>query len=137
MYSFTANTKAKFELINITAQIDRLVAESKIESGFALVFIPHTTAGIICNEDEARLKNDILQVIKTLKEKSRSFGGFAHDADEGNAAAHIVAALSGNSRSFIVRDGRLGLGTWQSVMLLEMDGPRPRKVWVKIIPHPS
>lgn len=139
-YSFEILTQAKYELVNITEKISSAIAESGIASGLAVVFVPHTTAGLVCNEDESKLKSDILRVVKSIEEKSVVFGGFAHDAREGlsadqagNAHAHIVSALSGNSRSFIIEGGQIRLGTWQTIMFLEMDGPRTREIWVKVI----
>lgn len=128
-------TKSKYDLVDITNQVQDLVSNSGIQSGVALVFVPHTTAGIICNEEETNLKADILKVLRALDAHSDFFGGFGHDRQEGNAHAHIAAALSGSSRSFIIENGKLQLGTWQSIMLLEMDGPRTRQIWIQIIQH--
>lgn len=133
MDAFMVQTKSKYELVDITSQVNACIQKTKIQSGIALVFIPHTTAGIICNENESNLKSDILKVIKKLEDKSKLFGGFTHDRDEGNAHAHIAAAINGSSRNFIIEGGKLKLGTWQSIMLLEMDGPRKRQIWMQIV----
>lgn len=137
METITVKSKAKYDFLDITDQIQAIVSGSRAKSGIVLVFVPHTTAGIICNENETNLKNDILRVLKALEQNSKFFGSFKHDAEEGNAHAHIAAALSGSSRSFIIEGGKLRLGTWQSIMFLEMDGPGDREVWTQIIPHPS
>lgn len=130
-------TKAKYELIDITSKIRDVVSKTQIQSGLAVVFIPHTTAGIICNEDEANLKSDVLKVLAALEQNPKFFGGFEHDRGEmGNAHAHIISSICGNSRTFVVENSELKLGTWQSVMLLEMDGPRERHIWVKLVPDP-
>lgn len=133
METITISTKTEFQLLDITSEIESLVVNSQVASGIILVFTPHTTAGIICNESETNLKEDILKVLKALEQNSKFFGGFEHDRDEGNAHAHIVSSISGNSQSFIVENGRLKLGVWQNIMLLEMDGPREREIWVQII----
>ena len=133
METITVKSKAKYELIDITDKVADVISKSAAKSGVVIVFVPHTTAGIVCNEDETKLKDDILKVLKTLEQNSKFFGGFEHDRDEGNAHAHIAAALSGSSRNFIFEDGRLQLGTWQSIMFLEMDGPRDREIWVQIL----
>lgn len=135
MREFAVATKKHFELVDLTDTIKKIVSESKIENGILVVYSPHTTAGIVCNENESRLKSDILKAAEALKKNSDFFGGFTHDADEGNAAAHIFISVTGNSRAFIVEKSKLRLGTWQSVMLLEMDGPRNRQVWVEILPN--
>ncbi len=136
MKRFKLKTKSTFELLDITHEVQKIVNKAGVSSGVTLVFSPHTTAGIICNEAEGRLKADILKVAQALKNNSEFFGGFDHDPGEGNATAHITTSFSGNSRAFIIEDGKLVLGTWQSIMFLEMDGPRERQVWVKIISSP-
>ena len=152
MENFNITTKKTFELVDITSEVQKIITKSGVASGMVLIFSPHTTAGIICNEAESRLKEDILKIAETLKNNSEVFGGFAHDADEGpparsagsrrageagNAAAHIVSSFSGNSRTFIIENGKVVLGTWQAIIFLELDGPRTRQVWVKMIPdHP-
>ncbi|MDP3741531.1 MAG: secondary thiamine-phosphate synthase enzyme YjbQ [bacterium] len=126
-------TKSKYELQDITAALANIVGKSRVSSGILVVFVPHTTAGIICNEAESNLKSDILKVLEALENNSDFFGGFAHDRDEENAHAHIAAALSGNSQSFIIENGKIMLGNWQSIMFLEMDGPRKREIWTQIL----
>lgn len=133
MDAISVKSQAKYDLVGITRQVQSLVSKSGAKSGTVLVFVPHTTAGIICNEAETNLKSDILKVLGALDEHAEFFGGFAHDQQEGNAHAHIIAALSGTSRSFIIENGTLQLGTWQSIMLLEMDGPRKRTIFIKIL----
>ena len=142
METLTVKSQVKYQLIDITDKVADVISKSAIKSGIILVYVPHTTAGIVCNEDEARLKSDILKVPQAVEKHSDIFGGFEHDRDEGrpageagNAHAHIASALSGSSRCFIIAEGELQLGTWQSIMFLEMGGPRSRQVWVKIIPY--
>ena len=134
MLKINLESSLEYELIDITDRVRECVTKSGQKSGLALVYVPHTTAGIICNENETNLKGDILRVVKSLAENSKFFGGFKHDAQEGNAHAHIVSSICGNSRTFIFENGELVLGTWQAIMFLEMDGPRKRNVFLKIIP---
>jgi len=132
METLTLKTTAKFELIDLTDEINSKIV--KVKSGILLAFTPHTTAGLICNENEPGLKSDILNVLESFETHAPSlFGQFKHDHQEGNAHAHIISALTGGARSFIIENNQLALGPWQSVMFLEMDGPRERKVLVKIL----
>lgn len=101
MRQFTVRTTAKYELADITKLVTEIFASTPIQTGLLTVFVPHTTAAIVCNEHEPRLKSDILRVVKTVEKQSVFFGGFKHNADEGNAHAHIISALTGPSRSFI------------------------------------
>lgn len=133
MDSVAVKSQTQYELIDVTREVAEVISKSAVKSGTVLVFVPHATAGIVCNENEAHLKTDILKVMKAVDEHSDFFGGFDHDRDEGNAHAHITAALSGSSRSFVIEGGRLQLGTWQSIMFLEMDGPREREIWIQVI----
>ncbi len=132
MLKINLKSTARYELIDITDRVQDVITKNSQNSGLALVYVPHTTAGIICNENETNLKDDILKVLKSLSENSNFFGGFEHDAQEGNAHAHIVSSICGNSRTFIFENGKLVLGTWQSIMFLEMDGPRNRQVFLKL-----
>lgn len=122
-----------FELINITDKVQKNTTDLGFENGIVITHVPHTTATLICNEDEARLREDILTVVSSLQKHASFFGGFSHDAEEGNAHAHIMSSIIGNTKSFIIEDGQLLLGTWQSILFLEMDGPRARKIHLKYI----
>lgn len=126
MKSLQVSSKNQFELIDIT---DKINEQIEIASGLALLFVPHTTAGIVCNENESKLKNDILDLLKEFKASRQ----FKHDPGEGNAHAHVINALTQGARIFIIENGRLALGTWQKVLFLEMDGPRDRQIWVKTL----
>lgn len=133
MQSFSIKTTRQFELLDITDQVQDLVAKSGVQNGIVFVYAPHTTAGIICNENDENVKNDILKVLAAVKKQAKFFGGFDHDVEEGNAHGHIISSVVGNSRSFILEKEKLQLGTWQAIMFLETDGPRERQVWVQII----
>ncbi len=129
VHKFTVATHSRTELIDITAQIQRLVTENNVQSGICQIFIPHTTAGITINENaDPSVVHDILMEIN----KVIPFNDNYHHL-EGNSAAHIKSSLFGPSLSVIIENGQLLLGTWQGIYFCEFDGPRHRKVWVKII----
>jgi secondary thiamine-phosphate synthase enzyme len=121
-------TKARNELIDITPRVEEVVAASGVVDGICMVVVPHTTAGITINENaDPSVKADI---IAKMGELVPAGGRYLHR--EGNADAHIKAALVGTSESIMVRGGKLALGTWQGVFFCEFDGPRTRRVWVRI-----
>ena len=122
---FTIHTSKRNEFINITARIQDLVKE--VSEGVATVFVPHTTTGITINENtDPAVPRDIL---KKLEELVPHRDDYSHA--EGNSDAHIKASLFGPSVSVIIKDGKLLLGTWQSVFFCEFDGPRTRKFHVQ------
>ncbi len=116
------STHNKFELIDITHEVEQIVEASSIKNGMCLVFAPHATAAIIANEHESGLISDILAKIKELTEPGSS--KWRHNIIDDNAHAHIGSALIGADRVFPVINGRLVRGTWQNIFVVEMDGPR-------------
>jgi secondary thiamine-phosphate synthase enzyme len=123
------NTKSAAELVDITGVVQRTVTEKGIESGVCHVFVPHTTAGLTLNENwDPSVRADILMELDKIVPWRDNY----HHA-EGNAAAHIKASLMGSSQTLLVEDGRLVLGTWQGIYLAEFDGPRRRRVLVKLV----
>jgi len=121
-------TNKHTEFLEITSQINSLVAESDVRDGTCLLFVPHTTAGITINENaDPDVKNDMLRAMDKLVPMADDY---RHA--EGNSAAHIKASLLGSSMQLIVQNGRLLLGTWQGIYFCEFDGPRQRKLVVKI-----
>jgi secondary thiamine-phosphate synthase enzyme len=129
MEEITVKTNSKIEMIDITRQVQDIVQQSKVTHGICIVFVPHTTAAITINENaDPAVRKDIigeLNKIIPLEDNYRHM--------EGNSAAHIKATLTGFSQTVIIENGELQLGTWQSLFFCEYDGPRNRKVWVKII----
>ncbi|MDP2216129.1 MAG: secondary thiamine-phosphate synthase enzyme YjbQ [Methanolobus sp.] len=124
------NTSKRTELIDITDHVKKHVTESGIQNGICIVSTMHTTTAIIINENEPGLVTDIL----TLRGRIVPEGaGYQHDRIDNNADAHLRAVLLGNSESIPIRDGRLVLGTWQSIFLAELDGPRKRTVDITVI----
>ncbi len=124
----TVATRSKTELVDISSQIEKIVEDSGIKDGVCWVFVPHTTAGISINEGaDPSVKRDILSRLDKLVPS-----GERYEHLEGNAPAHIKTSIVGSSETLIIENGRLLLGTWQSLYLCEFDGPRHRKVIIKI-----
>lgn len=130
--NFTINTPKKQELIDITSQVNELVAKSKVENGICNVFVTHATAAIIINENHD--PNICIDLLNALNKVFPDKAGYLHDRIDGNAGAHIKAAILGPSETIPIENGKLKLGTWQSLMLVELDGPRSRRnVEVRVI----
>ena len=127
MIKVPVKTSSRTELLDITSRIQSLLEENKYADGVLTLFVPHTTAAITINEGaDPDVKRDMLfEVNKVIPFED----GYHHM--EGNSAAHIKTSLFGPSLQVIVEDGRLQLGTWQSVYFAEFDGPRQRKLWLK------
>jgi len=122
-------TKARNELVDITQQVVKVVKEAGIAEGICVVVVPHTTAGVTVNENaDPSVKADIIAKLGELVP-----AGERYRHQEGNADAHIKAALVGTSESLLVQGGTLALGTWQGVFFCEFDGPRTRQVWVRVM----
>mgnify|MGYP002762168567 CR=1 FL=1 len=128
--SIHVDTDGPLDVVDITDQVAADVPD--IETGLCTVFVEHTTAAVSINEAEPQLLDDIEQFISSLSAP----GGWAHDALDGNADAHLRSSLLGRSISIPVRDGDLALGTWQSILLIECDGPRTRSLTVTTVPAP-
>lgn len=129
MLVFSLNTSSRSHLVDITAQVQRLVAESGIKNGLCHLWVPHTTAGITVNENaDPAVARDILM---ELDRRIPWEDGYAHS--EGNSAAHVKSTLVGCEKTLIIEDGRLALGTWQGIYFCEFDGPRKRQVWLKLV----
>lgn len=130
MKRIIVQTRSKTELKDITSDVKKAVEESKVKKGVCVIFVPHTTAALTINENaDPSVKEDILSELNKLIPFD---GGYRHT--EGNSAAHIKSSIIGCSKSIMVENGRLLLGTWQGVYFCEFDGPRQREVWVKLIP---
>jgi len=99
-------------------------------NGIAVIYTPHTTTALIVNEAESGLLEDIVEVLQKLIPKG---AGYKHDRIDDNADAHLRACILGNSLVIPVENGRLVLGTWQRILFVELDGPRRRRVYVKVI----
>ena len=129
MKEISLQTHSRFEMIDITAEVQKAVGEEKIESGICLIYTPHTTAAVTINENaDPDVPRDILAA---LDEAVPLNANYRHM--EGNSAAHVKSSLVGASELVIIEKGRIVLGTWQSIFFCEFDGPRTRKVIVKIL----
>jgi secondary thiamine-phosphate synthase enzyme len=128
LYEYTLETP-KLNFYNITAQVREAAAESGVTDGLAVVYCPHTTAGITINENaDPDVVRDLLFALdKTFPDRPE----FRHS--EGNSAAHLKASAIGSSVTVIIAGGKLVLGTWQGLYFCEFDPPRSRKFYVKII----
>lgn len=119
-------TTKRCELIDITDKIQKMVNTS---TGIVLVFCTHTTAGIYVNENEPGLKEDVLTMLDAVVFKE----SYRHNKIDNNADSHLKAILVGNSAVVPIENGRLHLGTWQSLFFCEFDGPRRRKVHFMVV----
>ena len=129
-HELTIRTRGRTELLDITDRLAKLIHEGKVQDGLMVLYVPHTTAAITINENaDPSVQQDILSEINRLIPFT---GSYQHS--EGNSAAHVKCTLLGPSQTLFIQEGRLALGTWQGVYFCEFDGPRSRKVWVKIIP---
>ena len=129
-YKVTTHTHTEF--INIDLLVQGSIDKSGVTTGEVRVFVPHTTAGITINENA---DPDVLADMELILNRVAPWeGGYAHA--EGNAAAHVKASMMGFSVSVFVQNGQLAFGTWQSIYLCEFDGPRTRRIWVKVLRDP-
>jgi len=120
-------TKSRIEIIDITRDVENLV--DNVEEGIALIYTPHTTTAIIVNEAESGLLEDILDTIQRLVPPAE----YKHNRIDNNADAHLRATILGNSAIVPITNGKLDLGTWQRILFVELDGPRTRKVLVRVV----
>jgi secondary thiamine-phosphate synthase enzyme len=122
-------TTTKREMIDLTPRVAAIVADAGIEEGLCSVYTPHATAAIVVNEnDDPNVCVDVLDALDRLVPA----GVWRHDRVDGNAASHIQATILGPGETIPVRRGELCLGRWQAVMLVELDGPRERRVIVTL-----
>jgi secondary thiamine-phosphate synthase enzyme len=123
-------TSNRIELIDITSEVQEEVRKNEIHEGICLISTWHTTAGIIINENESGLKEDILDLLSKLVPTG---AGYRHDRIDNNADSHLRAVLIGASEALPVSEGKLELGTWQRIFFAEMDGPRNRTVNITLL----
>ncbi len=122
-------TSKKTQMVDITNDIKKLVSESGIREGLLIVYVPHTTAGVTINENaDPSVKSDILMVLNKIIPENEKYRHL-----EGNSPAHLKSTLVGASQLIAIQDGDLCLGTWQGIFFCEFDGPRNRKVHIRIL----
>ena len=127
---FDINTSKRIEAIDITSKVEKVVKKSGLKNGICQIFIPHATAGIILEENESGLMRDIENKIDDMFPKE---AGYEHDRIDDNANSHLASGFIGQSRIYPIRESKILRGTWQHCLLLELDGPRHRKIVVTVI----
>ncbi len=117
------------EMIDITAAVQKAIKEENVHNGYCIVFTPHTTAAVTINENaDPDVPRDIITALEKAVPRNASY---RHS--EGNSPAHVKSSLVGASETVLIENGRLVLGTWQSIFFCEFDGPRSRQVLIKSI----
>jgi len=127
--TLTVKTGSKTEFIDITRDIEEAIRSEGVDDGVCALFVPHTTAAITINESaDPSVKSDILMVLNKIVPWKEAYRHL-----EGNSPAHIKSSIIGTSEIIAVEGGRLKLGTWQGVFFCEFDGPRSRKVHIRLL----
>jgi len=130
VYEITLKTTGRNQFIDITRQVESIVLQSGVKKGICVIYVPHTTAGVTINENaDPTVRKDIISMLEKLVPWREPF----YEHAEGNSAAHIKSSLIGCNQTVIVQEGKLLLGTWQGIYFCEFDGPRTRRVFVKVI----
>ena len=119
-------TERKTQVMNLTERIREACLALGLKDGILLISVRHTTCAVCVNEDEAGLRHDFERLGEALLDPFRGKDGYRHDRIDDNAQAHLTSILLGHGVTLPLRDHLPILGTWQSILLLEMDGPRPR-----------
>lgn len=129
MHTLIVNTGRRTQLVDVTAQVQKVVSAAKIVNGICYLYVPHTTAGITINEcADPDVARDIEGALDRLIPKTEPY---RHS--EGNSDSHIKSVLVGGTQIVFVEDGRLTLGRWQGLFFCEFDGPRERRLHVKVV----
>jgi len=125
----SVKTRERTELVDVTSDVNRVVQEAGIDQGLCLLYVPHTTAAVTINESaDPSVKSDMLMILNKIIPWEANYRHI-----EGNSAAHIKSTLVGSSELIAIENRKLVLGTWQGVFFCEFDGPRNRKLHVRII----
>jgi secondary thiamine-phosphate synthase enzyme len=129
MHQLQVKTNRRCQLLDVTGDVADLVGAHGADAAAVLIHVPHTTAGILINENaDPSVPSDIL---KHLEEMVPQSGGYQHS--EGNSDAHIKSTLTGVSLLVPITNGKMALGTWQGIFFAEFDGPRTRKLHVSFL----
>jgi secondary thiamine-phosphate synthase enzyme len=127
--TFRVKTRKSQEVVDITRQVSEAVARARVDEGICTVFVRHATAAIVINENaDPGFRADVVTALGRLFPE----GIWEHDKVDDNGAAHLKAAVLGPSEAVPVKGGRLLLGTWQGIALVECDGPREREIVVDV-----
>ncbi|WP_428386390.1 secondary thiamine-phosphate synthase enzyme YjbQ [Mucisphaera sp.] len=131
MITLNVKTQQRDAMVELTRDVQDVVTQAGLQNGAVTVYVPHTTAGITINENaDPDVVHDFLKQLDQMVPWSQPFYRHA----EGNSASHVKASMMGTSTRVLVEDGRLCLGTWQGIWFCEFDGPRNRKVWIRLEP---
>ncbi len=126
----TVNSAARTQMIDITARVAGLVQSRGVKDGFVIVFVPHTTAACTIQENaDPDVQSDLLTKLEKLVPQMETY----YQHDEGNSDAHLKTSLVGNSLMVLIENGRMVLGRWQGIYVVEFDGPRERRVTIKLV----
>jgi secondary thiamine-phosphate synthase enzyme len=126
-------TDRRTQLVDVTTEVQRLVQESGVASGVCHLYVPHTTAGVAINEHaDPDVARDVEGGFDRLIPHA---GPYRHR--EGNSDSHVKAVLTGTSQTIFIENGKLLLGTWQGIFFCEFDGPRDRRLHVKVVSEPA
>ena len=129
MKTITVRTRSQVEMVDITSDVRNAITESEVTDGAALLFVPHTTAAVTINENaDPDVHRDMVMEINKIVPWNDNY---RHA--EGNSAAHIKSTLVGASEWIVIENARPVLGTWQGIYFCEFDGPRSRKLMIKVI----
>jgi len=129
MKTLSVSTQRRSEMVELTAQVQRVVSEAGVDVGHVIVYVPHTTAGVTINENaDPDVVHDFLKQLDEMVPWDQPF--YRHG--EGNSAAHVKASMMGSSVTVLIERGKLVLGTWQGIWFCEFDGPRSRDVHVQV-----
>jgi len=133
METLDVKTARRTQFVDVTDRVRRAVERAGILSGACYVYVPHTTAGVMINEHyDPDVATDLEGVFDRVVPRA-----CLYKHSEGNSDSHAKAALTGTSAMIFVDEGKLMLGRWQGVFFCEFDGPRERKMWVKVVGDPS
>jgi secondary thiamine-phosphate synthase enzyme len=133
MKTISIKTNQQTELIDITSEVQSALQAEKFSNGICMLYVPHTTAAVTINESaDPSVRRDILMVLNQMVPWKADYRHM-----EGNSPAHVKTSLIGSSELVSVENGRMVLGTWQGVFFCEFDGPRTRKLHMKLMPTPT
>ena len=129
LYSPQIETETRVQFVDITALVQKHISESGVKTGVVHLFVPHTTAAVLIQEnDDPALQRDLDHFLKQLAPHDK-----AYHHNDGNCDSHLKASLIGCSKTLLIEDGRLILGRWQGVFFCEFDGPRRRQLRIKVV----
>ena len=121
-------TRNKVDLVDITGDVQRALDETDVAEGICFLFCPHTTAGLVLNENwDPTVETDVAMVLDRMVPE-----GLPYRHSEGNSTGHVKSVLVGTNHFVFIQKHKLQLGTWQGIFFAEFDGPRRRKVWIKV-----